>query len=58
MNAQTLILGLVAAHATTDKKETCNIVLSKLKTAQKERALPRTMLRRAIKIMEKKIKTL
>jgi hypothetical protein len=52
MNAKTLILSLMSAYATDNKIETCEIVLSKLRKAQAEKALPKGMLRRAIKIQQ------
>ena len=53
MTTQALISGLMTAYATDSEAKTCKIVLGKLKEAQKNKALPKRMLKRAVKIVER-----
>jgi len=58
MSVAVLISTLIETSARATQIETCEVVLSKLRKSQIEKTLPKRMLKRSIKIMEKKISEL
>jgi len=58
MNALTLIQTLMFTRATANKLETATNVLTELNELKKNKKLPFLVIRRAIKMQEKLIKTL
>ena len=58
MSVAVLISTLIETSAQDTQIETCEVVLSKLRKCQIEKTLPKRMLKRSIKIMEKKLSEL